>query len=187
MDHPLVFDPDIHLEGYEPVATPDGIVPNYLVSVASLEGAFTFGDNFTVHPKLYTGWNFVPSAKEKMDDIPYLINQKHLVTVGGFLPGRYTERQMPFFGFPIGFRDCNPISVMGQLDLRYCFAHKNFVTARAGLFADEYSVPGLIKTNPYYAFGAEYARQSMVGPLKFAAQWCRYVGFSLYASVGFDF
>lgn len=188
LDHPEALEGgNIYGDFESPVATPGGKVPDYLASVASLEAAFTFGDHFTVHPKLYTGWNFVPSVKEDFDDIPYLINQKHLVTVGGFMPGRYTERQIPFFGFPIGFRDCLPISVMGQLDLRYCFAHKNFVTARGGLFVDDYSIPGLFRTSAYYAFGAEYARQSMVGPLKFAAQWCRYTGVTIYASVGFDF
>ena len=185
LDHPEAGYGD-----YEaPVSTQDGIVPHYLVSVANLEAAFTFGSHFTVHPKLYAGWNFVPSVKDPVhwDDIPYLINQKHLVTVGGAVAGRYTERQIPFFGFPTGFRDCRPISVMGQLDLRYCFAHKNFITARAGIFTDDYTIRDLLQSSYFYAFGAEYARQSMVGPLKFAAQWCRNVGFSLYASVGFDF
>ena len=185
LDHPEAGYGD-----YEaPVSTQDGIVPHYFVSVANLEAAFTFGSHFTVHPKLYAGWNFVPSVKDPVhwDDIPYLINQKHLVTVGGAVAGRYTERQIPFFGFPTGFRDCRPISIMGQLDLRYCFAHKNFITARAGIFTDDYTIRDLLQSSHFYAFGAEYARQSMVGPLKFAAQWCLNVGFSLYASVGFDF
>ena len=40
--------------------------------------------------------------------------------------------------------------------------------------------PGRLIVNPA-------AITDIQGPLKFAAQWCRYVGFSLYASVGFDF
>ena len=38
-----------------------------------------------------------------------------------------------------------------------------------------------------YAFGAEYSRQSIVGPLRFAVQWCTITGVTAYASVGFDF
>ena len=38
-----------------------------------------------------------------------------------------------------------------------------------------------------WAFGAEYSRQTLVGPLRIAAQWARIFGFTMYASVGFDF
>jgi hypothetical protein len=73
------------------------------------------------------------------------------------------------------------------VDLRYCFLRKNYVTARAGMFVDAYTLEDLRFTMPFWAFGAEYARQTMVGPLRVAAQWSRIFGFSMYASIGFDF
>ena len=38
-----------------------------------------------------------------------------------------------------------------------------------------------------WGVGAEYARKTLVGPLKIAAQWGREFGASVYASIGFDF
>lgn len=138
--------------------------------LTSLEGAFSIGSHFTILPKIHFGWYGVP-----------------LVTIGGFLPNRYTERQIPYFGFATGFRDCLPISLAGQMDLRYCFAGKNFVTARAGMFIDSFQWKDFFQMGKYPAYGLEYARQTMVGPLRVAVQWGEFSGFSAYASVGFDF
>jgi hypothetical protein len=33
----------------------------------------------------------------------------------------------------------------------------------------------------------EYSRQTMVGPLRLATQWGRYLGVTVYAGIGFDF
>ena len=76
---------------------------------------------------------------------------------------------------------------MGQLDLRYRFARKNFLTARGGLFTDGYTLQEFTFVTPTFAFGLEYGRQTMVGPLKVAAQWCGLTGVTAYASIGFDF
>ena len=103
------------------------------------------------------------------------------------MPNRYTEHQMPFFGCPYGYRNTRPYSASGQLDLRYRFARKNFATVRGGLFADGYTLEDFSYTLPEYAFGLEYGRQTMVGPLKLAVQWCDMTGVTAFASIGFDF
>ena len=121
---------------------------------------------------------------ERYDD---LFNPKHLVTIGGFVPNRYTERQIPFFGFATGYRNCLPITTVGQIDLRYCFLNKNYITVRAGMYKDAYTFQWWPQMGSVKAYGVEYARQSMIGPLRFAFQWATYVGFSGYASIGFDF
>jgi hypothetical protein len=38
-----------------------------------------------------------------------------------------------------------------------------------------------------WAAGLEYARQSVLGPIRIGAQWCDITGFSMNMSVGFDF
>ena len=76
---------------------------------------------------------------------------------------------------------------MAQLDLRYRVARKNYFTARAGVFYDNYDVKDFIHQYPFHAFGVEYARQTLVGPLRVAAQWCNVTGFTAYAGIGFDF
>ena len=64
---------------------------------------------------------------------------------------------------------------------------KNFLTVRGGIMVDNYQFKDLPYTFSYWAFGAEYGRQSIVGPLKIAFQWCNISGFTGYASIGFDF
>ena len=115
------------------------------------------------------------------------MNLRHAVVVGGFMPGRYAERQIPFFGFPSGFRSSAIFTLVPTLDLRYRFLRKNFVTARAGMFLRDDTIKGMFQYEPVIAFGAEYARQTIVGPLRFAVQWCDISGLTAYASIGFDF
>ena len=171
------LDPDyFHPEGT--LVTNDGGVPRYGSVLASVESAFTVGSDFSILPKLYFGWYSTESA---------YLNPKHVVTVGGFLPNRYTERQIPFFGFPTGYRNCLPFSAVGQLDLRYCFGGKNYLIARGGAFFDDFTFGQLIQSPPVYAFGMEFARQTLFGPLNLAAQWCNISGFGVYASIGFTF
>ena len=79
------------------------------------------------------------------------------------------------------------LPLAGQLDLRFNVLRKNFLTVRGGIMVDNYQFKDLPYTFSYWAFGAEYGRQSIVGPLKIAFQWCNISGFTGYASIGFDF
>ena len=155
----------------------DPVLP-YFSFMASVEAAFTFGENFTVQPIVSFGYNSL--EREQM-------NFRHAVVVGGFLPNRYAERQLPFFGFPQGFRETTKLTLVPQLDFRYRFLRKNYATARAGVFMRDYTLKYLFLGSKVYAFGAEYARQTIVGPLRVAAQWCNITGFTTYASIGFTF
>ena len=146
--------------------------------LASAQAAFTIGGNFTILPSVYLGWNSTD------DDFMHPL---HAVVVGGFMANRYTERQIPFFGFSTGFRSTSDITLVPQLDLRYRFLRKNYVTARAAMFKRDDSFKGLFTVYPVYAFGAEYSRQSIVGPLRVAVQWCDITRLTAYVSIGFDF
>lgn len=171
----------------DPVKTKDGSVPSYITSMASFEAAFSIGKHFTVLPKIYAGW-YQPFGKGvDVNKARDYLNPHHEVTLGGFMADRYTENQIPIFFFPTGFRHSSPWTVAGQLDLRYCFARKNYITARALVFDRTESFKELFRYSNYNGYGLEYARQTMVGPLRVAAQWSRVFGFSVYAGVGFDF
>ncbi|MBR3387268.1 MAG: patatin-like phospholipase family protein [Bacteroidales bacterium] len=146
--------------------------------LASAQAAFTIGGNFTILPSVYLGWN--SEDDESM-------HPRHAVVVGGFMANRYTERQIPFFGFSTGFRFTSRVTLVPQLDLRYRFLRKNFITARAAMFKRDDTFKGLLDVYPIYAFGAEYSRQSVVGPLRIAVQYCDITKLTLYAGIGFDF
>ena len=80
-----------------------------------------------------------------------------------------------------------PFSGVAQLDLRYAFSQVNYLTLRAGLFNDDYNVKDLLHSNPVYALGAEYSRQTIVGPFRLAVQWCDVSSVSAFVSIGFEF
>ena len=174
-NNPASWPTDLHTE--------DGSVPPYGSVLASVNGAFSLGENFTVLPSLYFGWH---SMRECDTFDNNTLNPKHIVTVGGFMQNRYTERQIPFFGSPTAFFNTRQFSTVGQLDLRYRFAGKNFATVRGGFFTDDAHFTDLFKTRPIYAVGVEYSRKTMVGPFRLAAQYSDIFHFTLYAGIGFD-
>ena len=181
------LDPDNYEVLDKDATTPGGKVPQYITTVASAEAAFSVGPNFAVLPKLYAGFYHPFGLDSYAQTLSPFLNPKHVVTIGGFMPNRYTENQIPFFLWSTGYRDTLPISILGQLDVRYCFARKNFVTVRGGLFMEAYDLRDFPYAGKIWAVGAEFARQTMVGPLRLAASWAPIFGFSLYAGLGFDF
>ncbi|MBR3285289.1 MAG: patatin-like phospholipase family protein [Bacteroidales bacterium] len=174
--------------------TPDGAVPEYWSTAASAQAALSLGDRFTILPSVWAGWystkGFYKQLLQEGSDWmePYMfMSPVHIVAFGGFIPNRFTERQLPFFGFSRAYKVTNPLSVSLQLDLRYSFLRKNFITLRGGYFVEGYLPEDIIHVFPYYAAGVEYARQTMAGPFRFAVQWNNLTNFTLYASIGFDF
>ena len=151
-------------------------VKPYFSGLASFEAAFTIGENFTILPTVYLGYNSIENNK---------MHVRHAVAVGGFMAQRYVERQIPFIGFALGYRETCQYTVVPQLDLRYRFLRKNYATLRASTFnrTDDLEVFPF----PVWAVGAEYSRQSIVGPLRVAVQYCDITGLTFYASIGFDF
>ena len=78
------------------ITTDGGKVPRYITTMGSLEAAFSIGEHFTVLPKLYAGW-YRPFGVNLRDVSPYpYVNIRHVVTVGGFIPDRYTENPIPW-------------------------------------------------------------------------------------------
>ena len=181
------LDPDAPIWREEwAITTEGGKVPRYITTMGGLEAALSIGEHFTVLPKLYAGW-YRPFGVDLNQYSPYpFVNIRHVVTVGGFIPDRYTENQIPFFLWSNGFRETFGVATALQLDLRYGW-RKNYITVRSGVFSDIYSFDALSAESAVWGVGAEYARKTLVGPLKVAAQWGPEFGASVYASIGFDF
>ena len=188
------LDPKLYLSE-DDVTTDNGTVPDYWATTASLGAAFSIGSHFTIIPSIWIGWSAYKGFYKRLLDPddgdwaePYhYMNPYHRLTFSGFLPNRYSEHQMPFFGFSSQYKRSTPIALTAQLDLRYCFLRKNFITLRGGLLQQGYLPSDLLYATITWAAGAEYARQTMVGPLKLAVQWNTTSGVNAYASIGFDF
>lgn len=184
------LDENAYYHDDEAIVTEGGIVPTYWSTAATVEAAFTLWKNFTIQPSFRAGWYLTKGFYKNYDTAPQpslLMNPKHVVTYGGFIPNRYTERQLTFFGFPSAYREALPISAITQLDLRYRFLRKNFVTLRGGFILESFHLSDLKNCYPVIAVGAEYSRQTMVGPFRLAVQWNNIYELNIYSSIGFDF
>ena len=182
-----ILDPDVFLVVDRDVTTDGGRVPDYFTTMASAEAALPLGEHFTALPKLYVSWYQAPGLKDDTFHVSRYLNTKHVVGIGGYMPDRYMENQIPFFLWSTGYRETLPVTMLGQLDLRYSFLRKNFITVRGAWVNDTDSWSELFITTRAWAVGLEYSRQSMVGPLRVAASWGPVFGFSMYAGIGFDF
>jgi hypothetical protein len=157
----------------------EGDVPPYSVGIAHASAALSFGSRLVLQPSLYFGWQ---------TEYPGRMNFIHTLCVGGALASRYLDNQLPYFGFNTGFQACGNFAASMQVDLRFRINNKNFFTLRSGMFQDKEKIAELVKTAPTaYAFGAEYGRKTLLGPLALGAQWCSSRGFSVSMSIGFVF
>ena len=157
----------------------EGDVPPYSVGMANASAALPLGSHLVLQPSIYFGWQ---------TEYPGRMNFLHTLCVGGTQASRYLDNQLPYFGFNTGFQTCGNFAASAQVDLRYRINHKNFFTLRTGMFQDKDKMADLVKTAPTaYAFGAEFGRKTLIGPLTLGAQWCSLRGFSVALSIGFVF
>jgi hypothetical protein len=182
LDTRYVFDGySIYLEdaGMEAGEHYEGEVPPYSVGMAHASAALPLGRIVVLQPSVYFGWQ-----TEQPGHMSFI----HTLAAGGTLASRYIDNQLPFFGFSQGFFVCDNFAATAQLDVRFRLNHKNFLTVRGGLFQDKNKLADLFKSPlSAYAFGAEFGQKTIIGPMKFGAQWCSKTGFSVALSVGFDF
>ena len=182
LDTRYVFDGySIYLEdeGMEAGEHYEGAVSPYSVGMAHASVALPLGRVVVLQPSVYFGWQ---------TEQPGRMNFIHTLAAGGALASRYIDNQLPFFGFSQGFFTCDNFAATAQLDVRFRLNHKNFLTLRGGVFQDKSVLADLVKTPlSAYAFGAELGQKSIIGPMKFGAQWCSKTGFSVALSIGFDF
>ena len=156
----------------------EGKVPPYYVGNASLTGAITLGQRFTIQPSVYFGYQ---SAYTDM------VATQHCLVAGGLVPGRYMEYQIPFFGFSHGFYYSDKFAATAQLDLRYRLMRKNFITLKGGLFQDAPDIKAFTPKATIWAAGLEFGRKTMAGPVKFGTFWCSQTGWGVSFTFGMDF
>lgn len=154
-------------------------LPTYFIGLSSLSAAFTAG-RFTVLPSLYFGYTSATMS---------IVHPTHTLAIGGLVEGRYVDYQIPFFGMNRGMRALYGYVATPQLNLQYRINHKNYLTARSGLFANHFdSIKGLFK-DPLvdYAFGLDFGRKTVAGPFRIGLAWSKRTHFGGYFSFGYDF
>ncbi len=146
-----------------------------------IRAAVPLGDKFTFLPDLHL--RSISHFGEKAVD-----GLIHTNFAGGVLAARYTEDQLPFFGI-------NHVLMLEDyladltFELRANPVDKLYFSALAGVLVTDDKIGGLLK-NPLpdiFAFGAQAAYDTIVGPVKFNVHWSDTQGWGAYLGVGFDF
>lgn len=108
--------------------------------------------------------------------------------VGGVMPGRYIDSQIPFAGFNYATLAKDFVMVL-NLDLRARLAKNLYTTLQGGYFNDNDGMPNELRDlkPTYVGIAGELAYDSLIGPVRARLQWSDYRGWSAYVGVGFDF
>ena len=157
----------------------EGPVKPYFSGMAYVLGAIPLGARLTLLPSVYLSAASTYSG---------YMNFVHTLAAGGSLPSRYLENQLPFFGYSVSFHQLEHFALTPRLDLRYQFGHANYASLQAALLMNASEFKYMFRTQPTaFAVGVEYARKTVIGPLRVNAHWCDHTGFGLTLSFGYDF
>ena len=117
------------------------------------------------------------------DDIPLV----YANAIGGDIRGRYVDQQVPFVGIDNAAFRRNYLMV-GRMDARYQVGKNSYLSLMSNFSYDFFNFAQFEYGEMLYGFGAGYAYNTIVGPLKAQLYWSsltRKVG--LYLSLGFNF
>ena len=134
---------------------------------------------------------FLPDVRLRMiehfgeDSVDGLIHTNY---AGGVLAARYTEDQLPFFGVNHVLEVDDYVADV-TTELRFNPVEKLYFSALAGVIITDNEIPALLRDPlpDIFAFGAQAAYDSLVGPVKFNVHWSNTQGWGAYLGVGFDF
>ena len=134
---------------------------------------------FTIIPQLYSRWVIGKNLYANYWNI-----------IGGEIPGRHADHQMPFIG--VSHIDEVPDwSTVLRCDLRYNFYEKHYLTAMYNFLYGFYPLEPSHdndRTGSYSGIGLRYSYDTYIGPITFTTQWSNYTKqFSSYFSIGYIF
>lgn len=159
--------------------------------VSAFSPVLTLGADFGAAIPLGGKWTMLPDVRvraishfgEEVVDGLF-----HTNFVGGALPGRFADDQVPFFGV-------NTLLATGDylfditLKTRWNPLKNLYFSAMGGVLIHDNSL-GALFSNPVpdvWALGLEGAYDTLVGPVKMNVHWSNIHGWGAYLSLGFDF
>lgn len=112
----------------------------------------------------------------------------HCNFIGGVVPGRYTDSQVPFFGIDNVLLAEEHLAT-ASLELRVNPYKKLFLSALAGFVQSKDKFAEMFGSfDPeFYAMGISAGYNSSVGPLRLDVHWNQVHKWGLYVSFGYDF
>ena len=129
---------------------------------------------------------FIPSFNLRFligDDIPVA----YFNAVGGSLPGRYVDQQMPFLGVTNLHAMKNMLTIY-RADLRFKLAKNHYVTGTVNYARDCDALKDYAYGPGYFGAALEYSFDTIFGPLSANVHWSDITGkVGFYLSAGYNF
>lgn len=170
-------------------ATFDPLLTGYL----SFNSVVRLGSRFALLPEVnlraILDSSFTPAGYDETNS-NFSISHKNYV--GGVIPGRYIDGQIPFIGFGNVYM-AGPMAGVVQLGLRAQAFNNFYITATGGAFKECFEYADLKNLMPtLFGAGVELAYVTPVGPVKVLGTWSPRNGkfnkdAGFYISLGFDF
>ena len=177
----------------------DGVFDPVMTGYFNFNGVVPLGNHFALLPELHLRAmlenNFAPASYDSSNP-KFSISHKNYV--GGMIPGRYFDGQIPFIGFGDVYQ-AGPLVGVAQMGLRAQLG-SFYMTATGGYFQEYYAYDQIINFDDIldtirpvcWGAGLEFAYVSPLGPVRILGSWSPRNGdfgqdFGLYISLGFDF
>ena len=129
---------------------------------------------------------FIPSVNCRFllgDQIPVA----YFNAIGGSLPGRFVDQQIPFMGVT-NLVAMENIMTMLRTDFRLKMARNHYLTATVNYVRDSERFIGYAKGRGNFGAGVEYSYDTIFGPFSANIHWSDFTGkVGVYLSAGFNF
>ncbi len=129
---------------------------------------------------------FIPYANIRFllgHDVPVA----YFNAIGGSLPGRYVDQQLPFIGVTNLWAMKNILTMAG-VDLRFRLHKNHYITGIVNYVRDCDHFATYLKARGWFGAGVEYAYDTIFGPLKANVHWSDITGkVGFYISAGYNF
>lgn len=152
------------------------LVHNFHTIQADAKVVVPFGDVFS----------FIPSVNFRFllgPDIPVA----YFNAVGGSLPGRYVDQQMPFIGVT-NLVAMKNILTLYRTDFRFRFLKNHYITGVVNYIRDCDNFVDYGKGIGYFGAGLEYSYDTIFGPISANVHWSNITNkVGVYVSAGYSF
>ena len=129
---------------------------------------------------------FIPYANVRFllgHDVPVA----YFNAIGGSLPGRYVDQQLPFIGVTNLWAMKNILTMAG-VDLRFRLHKNHYITGIVNYVRDCDHFDTYLKGSGWFGAGLEYAYDTIFGPVKANVHWSDLSGkVGFYISAGYNF
>ena len=154
---------------------------------ADYRKVFPAGEKVAIIADLHAR-SVINSGATDSNNVNAQMSLMHSNIFGGFIKGRFTEFQVPFFAVnSVAFASDHIATAV--LECRFNPYKKLYLSAMAGVEESNDTFSGFItEYDPdCIAFGLEAAYNFIGGPIRINAHWSKTYGWGAYASLGFDF